>query len=71
MPVGSPIGEAGRIGGVREMMNGSPHDVTATTWLKMGITYLVPYCVSTYSAVAVVRQACDYDALAIARIEEE
>jgi hypothetical protein len=39
-------------------------------WLKMGITYLVPYCVSTYSAVAVVREAGDCDARAIARIEE-
>jgi hypothetical protein len=114
MAGGNPIGEAGGIGGGCKVMNGSPRDGTAATWLatarrpeivgralrvaavvgtilvainytdrflagtlaagdwlKMGITYLVPYCVSTYSAVAVVRGAGDCDARAIARIEEE
>jgi hypothetical protein len=25
-------------------------------WIKMGLTYVVPYCVSTYTAVAMVRE---------------
>lgn len=40
-------------------------------WLKMGITYLVPYCVSTYSAVAIVRGSGDPDVRTVARAGEE
>lgn len=29
--------------------------VSTLDWLKMGVTYLVPYCVSTYSAVESIR----------------
>jgi hypothetical protein len=28
---------------------------TATVWTKIGMTYLVPYCVSTYSSVQAIR----------------
>lgn len=31
--------------------------VSTFDWVKMGVTYLVPYCVSTYSAVEAVRGA--------------
>lgn len=29
--------------------------IAAFDWVKMGVTYLVPYCVSTYSAVEAIR----------------
>ena len=32
-------------------------DVGATRWLKMGLTVLVPYVVSTWSSVLAVREA--------------
>ena len=28
----------------------------ASTWTKVGLTFLVPYCVSTYSSVMAVRE---------------
>ena len=31
-------------------------DVGATRILQMGLTYLVPYCVSTWSSVAAIRE---------------
>lgn len=31
--------------------------LVAFDWVKMGVTYLVPYCVSTYAAVESVRGA--------------
>ena len=30
-------------------------EVSATQWLQIGLTYLVPYCVSTYSSVTTLR----------------
>lgn len=32
-------------------------DFDATRWLKMGLTVLVPYCVSTLSSVGAIRRA--------------
>lgn len=29
--------------------------LSSVDWIKMGLTYLVPYCVSTYAAVEAVR----------------
>jgi len=30
--------------------------LTSTDWLKMALTFLVPYCVSTYAAVDAIRR---------------
>ncbi len=32
-------------------------EIDATRWLKMGLTVMVPYCVSTLSSVAATRRA--------------
>jgi Mg/Co/Ni transporter MgtE len=29
--------------------------LTANEWIKIGLTYLVPYCVSTYSSVRAIQ----------------
>ena len=29
---------------------------TATVWMKIGLTFLVPYCVATFASVQAVRQ---------------
>lgn len=34
----------------------APESVPGRGWLQIGLTYLVPYCVSTYSAVQALRQ---------------
>jgi hypothetical protein len=32
-------------------------DIDATRWIKMGLTVMVPYCVSTLSSVGATREA--------------
>lgn len=34
-------------------------EIDATRWLKMGLTLMVPYCVSTLSSVGAIRTAQD------------
>jgi hypothetical protein len=37
-----------------DVLLSGPH--TTKTWLKIGLTFLVPYCVSTFASVQAMRQ---------------
>ena len=73
--VGRALRVAGVVGTILVLINYTDRFLAGTLavadWLKMGITYLVPYCVSTYSAVAIVRASGDPDARTVARAREE
>ncbi|MEM6939345.1 MAG: nitrate/nitrite transporter NrtS [Pseudomonadota bacterium] len=48
------------VGAVLALLNHGDRILTGsgdvTTWLKIALTFLVPYCVSTYSSVLAVRE---------------